>query len=383
MSKPPARIPMYTQIRDYILDNINENIWKPDDRLPSENELAAQFNVSRITVKNALSELTEKGLIYRVQGKGSFVSSSSQGEPQLYESEYNHEDKPLIAFLMPRLSNMFTARMLNGIEEYLTSHGYSMIFSKTHDSQEREKEVIKQMMRMNVKGIIIFPVEGQTYNEDILRLTISQFPIVLLDRYLRGIDTNCVYSDNTEGAFRAVKHLLELGHKRIGLLSTLSQGTTSIEDRILGYDRALAEFRLSVDQSLKLEHFQNNKMNAVLNTNHVDSDYKQEIKEFIQSNPDMTAVFSINSSIGYTFMEAVKELNIRIPEDLSFISYDYDPHPMAYLSPTYVDQNEYQLGKEAAALLLSVIANPKQERQKVMLTPELVLMDSTAPSDVK
>lgn len=378
MSKQAPRVPMYTQIRDYILDNIKQQVWKPDDRLPSENELAKQFKVSRITVKNALSELTESGLIYRVQGKGSFVSSSERGEPQLYESEPASDERPLVAFMMPWLSNMFTARILSGIEEYLSAHGHHLIFAKTHDSQAQEKDVIKRMLQLNVKGIIIFPVEEQTYNEDILRLTMNQFPIVLVDRYFRGIDTNCVYSDNTDGAYRAVKHLLELGHTRIGVLSTRSYGTTSIEDRLLGYDKALAEHHIPVDHRLKLEHFNNEKMNTILDTNAVDPDYKEEIKAFLRSHPDMTAIFTINSATVYTLLEAAKELQLRIPEDLSVVSYDYDPHPVASIALSHVRQDEHRLGTEAARLLLSVIANPKQERQNIVLSPNLNLLDSTA-----
>ncbi|HEY0829074.1 MAG TPA: GntR family transcriptional regulator [Bacilli bacterium] len=385
MAKSSQRIPLYTQIRKYVHDQITQKVCLPNDRIPSENEFASQFGVSRITVKNALSELIEEGLIFRVQGKGSFVSPDISGEPLIYRSEpTNNKSKPLIAYLMPRLDNMFTAQLLSGVESELSKQGYRLLFCRTHDSQETEKEMLREVIQLGVKGIIIFPVEGETYSEEILRLTLSEFPLVVVDRYLRGIETNCVCSDNVEGAREATSHLVSLGHTRIGFISTAYQGTTSIEDRLTGYEKALADHNIHIDHSLRLVHFDNEQVNTILHEGIPDELVKHEMQSFLKKNPDMTAVFAINSAVGLTIIEAATEIGIRVPDDLSVVFFDnYELSALSSIPPTCVSQQEKELGKEAARLLVSIIDNPKQERRKILLPTKLIVRKSTASTTAK
>jgi GntR family transcriptional regulator of arabinose operon len=384
LSKETQRIPLYTQIREYVLDKINQNIWKPGDRLPSENEFAEQFNVSRITVKNALTQLIENNLIYRIQGKGSFVSLDPAGEKLLYSQEpmvYSSKTKQLIAYLMPRLENTFTAQLLNGIESELTKLDYRLIYCKTYDSQKTEKEILREVIQLGVKGIIIFPVDGETYNEEILRLTLNDFPLVVVDRYLRGIETNCVCSDNVEGAREVTTYLIENGHRQIGFISTAYQGTTSIEDRLVGYERALAENQIPVEHRLRLVHFDAEQVNIVLKEGKGDSSTKEEIKAFLKQNPDITAVFAINAAVGLTVIEAAKDMNILVPEQLSVVFFDnYELSSLSSVPPTCISQEEKVMGEEAARLLDSIIQNPKQERRRIITANKLIVRNSVAPN---
>ncbi|CAI6083166.1 GntR family transcriptional regulator [Cohnella sp. JJ-181] len=382
MTKPVQRIPLYTQIRDYVLKQISDQVWKPGDRLPSENEFAEQFSVSRITVKNALAQLIEDNLIYRIQGKGSFVSRDLAGEPRLYQESDapGAPEKQLVAYLMPRLGNTFTARLLSGIESELTRLNYRLLFCKTDDSQETEKEVLKEVIQLGVKGIIIFPVDGESYSEEILRLTLNEFPLVVVDRYLRGIETNCVCSDNVDGAHKATAHLIEYGHNRIGFISTAYQGTTSIEDRLVGYEKALAEHQIPVEHRLRLHHFDGERINAVLKDGVADPGIKEEIQAFLRQNPDMTAVFAINAAVGLTVIEAAREIGIQVPEQLSIVFFDnYELSAISSVPPTCISQEEELMGREAARLLASIIDNPKQERRKIITPNKLIVRKSVAP----
>ncbi|QGQ94017.1 GntR family transcriptional regulator [Paenibacillus psychroresistens] len=382
MAKPTVRVPLYTQIREYVLDKINKKVWKPGDRLPSENEFAAQFDVSRITVKNALSQLIDENLIYRVQGKGSFVSTNTAGEPIIFHSDpatSDNKEKQLVAYLMPRLENTFTAQLLNGIENELTRLDYRLIYCKTYDSQEKEKQILREVIELGVKGIIIFPVDGETYNEEILRLTMNEFPLVVVDRYLRGIETNCVCSDNVEGARIATAHLISHGHSRIGFVSTAYQGTTSIEDRLIGYEKALAECNIPVEHRLRQVHFDAETVNSILKDGVAEPSIKEEIQSFLQQNSDMTAIFAINAAMGLTVIDAAKEMGISVPEKLSVIFFDnYELAALSAVPPTCVSQKEKEMGEEAARLLVSIMHNPKQERRKIITSTKLIERKSVA-----
>lgn len=383
MPKQPPRVPIYRQLHDYVFHRMQEGSWKPGDMLPSENELSAQFGVSRITVKKAFEALIAQGLIYRIQGKGTFVAAGRSGEPELYAPRpARKRDERLVAYLMPHLSNLHTVHLLNGIEQELANRDYRLLFARTHNSREREKALVQDMLALGVVGIIVFPVDGETYSEDLLRLTLSRYPLVVIDRYLRGLETNCVCSDNADGAFGAISYLIGLGHTRIGLVTTDFVGTSSIEDRIAGYDKAHAENGLPIDHRLRLTHFDAERMNEVLVTGAPHSSYKQELGRFMLQNADMTAIFAINASVGATVLEAASDVGLRVPEDISVFCYDHEITAMAALPTTCVSQDGYAIGREAAKLLLSVIDDPEQDRQRIVVPSKLVVRKSTGPAPV-
>lgn len=382
MAKNKQRTPLYSQIRTYINDQIQQLNWKPGDQLPSENELAAQFNVSRITVKTALSELIEEGIIFRVQGKGTFVSTDPSGEPKIYESKLEtNATQKLVAFLIPRMSNTFTLKLLDGVEAELAKQGYRVVFCKTHDSQSLEKKILLEMIEMGVRGVIIYPVDGVSYNEEILRMKLNNYPFVVVDRYFRGIDTNSVCTDNFEGARMATDTLISLGHSRIGFLSSQSAGTTSIEDRLSGYERALADRNIPIEHRLRLADFDVEQLNIILEDGIPDEKAVRDIQAFLQSNPDLTALFAINPAIGLTAIAAAKGIGLEIPNDLSIIFFDnYEMSGVSAIPPTCIAQEEREIGHEAARLLLSIMENPDQEPRRILLPPKLILRKSTGPA---
>jgi GntR family transcriptional regulator of arabinose operon len=371
-------MPLYKQIKQYVLNNIRQSVWQPNDKIPSENELAAKFKVSRITIKNALQELIEEGLIYRIQGKGSFVSMNGMGEPPVYRPEQRFSDNK-VAYLMPRLDNRFTANLLHGIENQLAEEGCDLLFRTTGDCQETEKQLLNKMVQAGVKGVIVYPAQGQSYNEEILKLTLNEFPVVVVDRYLRGVETNYVCSDNIGGAFDATTHCIQLGHRSIGFISTHTDGTSSLEDRLAGYEKALSEHGILIDRHLRLIDLDGKQVNSILREGVGHSASKEQIVMYLERNPGLSAVIAVNSSVGLTFMEAAKQLSIRVPEDISVVFLDdFELSAFSAIPPTYVNQEEYTVGREAVKLLVSVMENPRQKRRKIVVPTRLVVRASSA-----
>ncbi|MBD2862903.1 GntR family transcriptional regulator [Paenibacillus oceani] len=377
-SKQGSRTPLYRQIKEYVRNQIEQSVWLANDKIPSENEMAGQFKVSRITIKNALQELIEEGLIYRIQGKGTFVAQDKLGEPPVYRPEKRQGDLT-VAFLMPRIDNRFTANLLHGIENQLADEGFNLLFRTTGDSQETEKELLNQIVRSGFNGIIIYPAQGQSYNEEILKLTLNEFPVVVVDRYLRGVETNYVCSDNVTGAFEATEHCYRMGHRRIGFISTHVEGTSSIEDRLTGYEKALSENGILIDRYLRLTDLESKEVNRILQDGASDSASKERIVQYLERNPELTAVIAVNSSVGLTVMEAAKQLSRRVPEDLSVVFLDdYELSAFSAIPPTFVNQEEYTVGREAVKLLVSVMSNPKQKRRKIVVPTRLVVRASSS-----
>ncbi|RED57928.1 GntR family transcriptional regulator [Cohnella phaseoli] len=385
MSKLNGRKPLYHQIRQYVTDQINQGIWKAGDRLPSEAELAKQFGASRVTIKTAISELIDNNAIYRVQGKGTFVSADASGEPVVYEPKKEENlGNRLIAFILPAIVSSFTTKLLDGMEKELSGKGYKLLYCSTASSQEEEKRVLNEVLALGVSGIVIFPVDGESYNEQILRLKLGHFPFVVVDRYFRGIETNSVCADNIEGGRLATEMLISLGHRQIGLVSTRITDTTSVEDRVAGYEKALSQHHIAVDHRLRITDFESIRLDSVLKDGQADPDALKAICTFIRSNPEMTAIFALNLSAGLTIVQAVESIGLRIPEDLSVVFFDqFEMADFAKVPPTCIVQDATEISKAAVELLLSAIRNPYGEPRRVTLTPQLLIRESCAPPSKK
>lgn len=367
-SKPRAkRTPLYVSIREYVAERIRSGYWKRGDRLPSENELAEQFGVSRITAKLAMSALAEEGLIYRVQGRGSFVGDELRQGPAAVRPTSAEPAVPWAGFLVPSLDTSYTVNLLKGIEGALAEAGVRLVLCRTHESPDLERTFLEQLQASGAAGLIVYPAEGEAYNEDILRLTMDRYPIVVIDRYLKGLETNCVCSDHFEGARAATLHLLEGGHRKIAFLSPPLSGTSSLEERLEGYRQAFAESVLPLDNRL------------------IVADRREEdLHSFFLNNADITAVFAANAGIGLRVMDALEEAGRRVPDDVSVVIFDTYEHAAYFRTPpTCVVQQEEEIGRQAARLLLSIIQDPSAERRKIVLPPRLVIGRSTAPAKLQ
>lgn len=356
--------PLYIQIKKHIETQINDGIYKPHDKLPSEAELAKKFNVSRITSKNAIARLVEEGKVYRIAGKGSFVKEESISDERQIENNQSlidPQDKTkFIGLVMPEVVERHSSTLLSEIESAITDLGYSLIFTQSHHNTDREIKAIETMLQHNVEGLIIFPIDDETYNEKILQLTLNKFPIVLIDRYLKGIETAAVYSDNFQGAYQLTKILLDNNHKRIGLFTPPKFNTITIDDRIKGYEQALVDANIPIDRTIWFTD--------IYEDNHID-----KTVDFLQKNPDITSIFAMNAYVAKIAVKAARKLNKNIPDDFTIVSFDRDQELDIY--PIYTaQQNSTQIGKKAVELIQAQINKEKTENQ--IIVPVEVLFNN-------
>ncbi|WP_278253270.1 GntR family transcriptional regulator [Bacillus sp. SD088] len=340
---------MYIQISNFLTGKMEEGIYKMHDRLPSEAELAKQFNVSRITSKNALIKLAGDGKVYRIPGKGTFVAEPSRDEWARKETySESKSDTPLIGLIMPEVVEQYSAQILSSVETAVNAMAYGLILKQSHHNSNVEKNAIKMMLKIGVKGLIIFPVDNQVYNEEILRLTLDGFPLVLLDRYLKGIETSAVYSDNVTGAYQLTKRLCEYQQK-ISLFTTPNYATITVEDRIKGFVQALEDAKMPIDRS--------SWFTDILHENVI-----EKAVGFLQANPDISGIFAMNAYAGKIAYQAAKRLDKQIPEEFSIASFDQDRELDLYPILT-AKQNSEQMGEIAVKILQSQFKNEKEVQQ--------------------
>ena len=356
MSLTSDNQPLYLQIRDMLKEKIDLGVLKPGDQLPTESELVQQHGVSRITIKSALKMLVEDGLIYRIAGKGTFVSDPNS-------SEHLHIDTNAafkkVGFLSPLANDEFSMKLLMGVQEACKERNLILIVQSA-TTQLEEQEGIQFLRAAGVDGLLIFPVDGEAYSEAILNLKTEGFPFVLIDRYLPGIKTNAVYSDNYLGGKMGTEYLIHKGHKQIGIISGTKSKTSSSEDRFSGY------LDMATKAGLKIEpaHW----LTRIDEITYLDVNMSREmIRKWLESQPEITAVFAFSNAFALYVADEAMKIGKKVPEELAVLSFDAPPiRDFQGCLFSYIEQQEGKMGEEAIGLLLAAIEDPSMNRQIVI-----------------
>lgn len=361
------RQPIYLQIQEHFKQLIRNGQLNAGDKFPTEKQLMDQFGVSRMTVSNALTQLSKEGWIYRIPGRGSFVSPSL--DPVAKDDAA--PDRRMVGIILPLLEDFFAIRLVRGIYSMFENSDYYVSIMLTRNSKEREKEAIQELIKSGAAGLIIFPIDAETYNEEIVLLKLNNFPLVLVDRYLPGFETNCVCSDNFTGAQLAVRHLWELGHRNIAICSDIPTSTVTVEERVNGYMESLKQKGSMINPAFIVTDC------SLKNSMEGSED---SLSKLVRSGM-ATAYITLNLRLGMHLAGIVKKLGLKVPEDVSIVTYDnpssgYDDS----CAFTHIDQYEESIGKKSAELLLSLLGSGDRPAKphKWIVQPSLVLGRSTA-----
>ncbi len=354
------RVTKYEQLKKVIRGIIIEHGLTGGKKLPSERQLMEHYGVSRTTVRRAISDLVQEGLLRRQGKTGTFV----RGSENIYEEKASSSIK-LIGLVMPQTSEMsyLTRKMFLGVAEAARLNGYQVVVSASHNSYNREREIVKELVQTGVSGLVIMPAneDYEIGREHIVELYEKGFPLILVDKYFRDLNTDYVITDNETGAYRIVTHLIKLGHRRICFISYPTRGT-SIEDKLSGYKKALIEHGLPFKEDLV----------------EMKADDEQRLRLFIRTNTP-AAFFCKDDGIAVKTLRVARQEGFRIPEDVAIAGYD-DSEVLEYvdIGITTVRDPVYDIGKTAAMKLLKRIRAEvgPSEVQQVVFTPKLIVRES-------
>lgn len=367
-----GKAPLYQGIKQDLLDKIYAGLLRPDAQIPSEKELSEQFKVSRITVRRALEELEEEKFIYRRQGKGTFVSPDIPCPEMGEGTAVSSSGKFIIGVIMSHLDSPFQVSLLQSIEKALGKRDCQMMFGLSNGKTKIESELIERMLLHGVHGLIIYPVDGAFYSERILRLTMDGFPVVLVDRYLPGINTCCVYSDDRRGGQLLGEYLVSRGHRNIALFSQDPRETICLMNRIDGFNNAV----LAAGILQKEEDSLTDMMNCSTSSN--PEQYKKNVERiagFFAERPEITAVFCTIATFAMNTIWALRKLNRKI----EIVCFDnIEPYQWTEDYPvTYIAHSEVVMGNRAVEMAVQLIQGEKAEN--VVVPCELNVYSGTAP----
>lgn len=345
--------PKYQNIKRFIMDGIRDGLYKPGDKLPSESELIDRFETSHITVRRAMTDLVSEGIVYRIQGKGSFVMPLAEDESEIVVShllfENDRQDSSLIG-------------LLRGAGEYMSQKGIRIRYDFLDTSVESECLYMERLINERIRGALLYLHDPDQCVEKLREMDEAGLPYVLMDRCPRSYQVNYVASNNITGGYMQVQYLVALGHHKIGFVySDLTLNTE--RERQAGYLEGISE--LCPGETARLipcdEHFEN------------------EIMRLLNAGA-ITALVSVNDLTAIRILRRLEEKGVTVPGDLSLVGFD-DWEPIRYIKPaiTTVRQDFNLLGHQGAKLLCEAMQT-KSLRGKVVLLPvQMVERDSTAP----
>lgn len=327
---------LYLQVKDYIVEQIEQGVFKPGELIPPERELAESLKISRYTVRRALQELVEEGILFRVQGSGTYVREKNNNFAKRVDS---------IGIIMPFCDAEIEMMLLSGMQKALRGTPYSMTLYTTDNDKTKETEGIRRLKEEGVAGLIIMPSTEQGGGQGTIALKREGFPFVLVDRAIEGFQTNCVVSDNVQGGNQAARYLLDLGHSKIAFVRHREDSSSSIHDRYTGFSGAFQEDGLPIGPIFVYD----------FETGVV------ELKQFL-ANRECTALVAGNALVARDVVRACWELDLVIPGDLSIVSFDdLSIVKMLDVSLTTVTQHTELIGAKAVSLLIKQIENRDAE----------------------
>ncbi|MCD8141099.1 MAG: GntR family transcriptional regulator [Planctomycetaceae bacterium] len=343
----------------------------PGKKIPTEDELADHFSMSRNTVRQAVQMLVDQGFLVKIQGSGTFVTEKLDQAAVAKPARSRRGDGErgrCIAVVMNQFNAYIFPSVLMGISDYLLKHDYHMLIRMTFNQIAKEEEVLRELLDQDVAGFIIEPARSAfpVVNHDLYRRIRDDYPCVLIHAQMPSFGFPCIDNSNVEAMGLLVDHLVANGHRDIAMLMKADEN--SGQQRFLGVAEAMRRHGLKVDESRVLWYMDED-MEELFSD--------QNAHRVMQAIKGCTAVTCFNDYIGKRFLDFLPKQGIRVPEDLSVVGYD---DMQGYMSTrlTTINHPKEAMGEAAARGILELIRNPDAD-VSVFFPPELVIRESVAP----
>lgn len=272
-----------------------------------------------------------------------------------------------IGLVIKEIDNPYFAKVMKGVFDVCCEMGYTVLLGSSELSPNQEFKSVETLTHRHVDGLIISPLQGDdidfSYLGNLLR---ENYPLVMLGT-VKNYITNTVDVDNVRAAYEAVSYLIDLGHASIAYFSGPAYSSHS-QDRLEGYRQAMIDHQLPLQKKFILEV-----------GSYIANSYQVGKRLFSESNDWPTAVFCYNDLVALGLINALTELGVGVPEQVSVIGFDdieFCDAARVPLSTVHVPA--YDIGRTAARLLLKQIATAEPLNEKILLETKLVIRKSCA-----
>ena len=335
-----------------------------DDRTITIDDVAKLAGVSRATAG-------------RVVGNYGSVSEKSRErvwdavrqldyQPNLIARGLRSQTTKTIAVIVGSIRNTYSTALVYAVEKEAQKKGYNVLICTTHEDIEKELKHLKDLNSRKVDGVILMSAYRADANMDkkYKEFYISKLPIVFVDRNIPGINRDVIQSENFDASYKATKYLMDMGHRKIGIIATSNFST--VQERIKGYKAAFANAGIEYDESL------------IASVDELSDKMSRKVcHEFLEEHPDITSLYILNNSLCSGVLLDLKERQMKIPQDISLLVWD-DEEYNELLDITTIEQPITEIGKQATRRLFELIGEPEEttDFECKKLDPELIIRKS-------
>lgn len=327
------------------------------------NDVADEAGVSVATVSHVINDTryVSEELTERVQE----AMEELGYHPNALARSLKTEKTQTIGLIASDISNPFFSTLLRGVEDQALEKDHSLIVCNTDETLKKEKLYVDVLTQKKTDGLIVAPT-GKS-DENLLSLKERGVPLVFVDRKLDNFGAPAVLSDNIGGAKSATRHLINLGHRRIGIILGLEKVNTSRE-RLKGYEKAMNEAGIEIKPELIKEGYSQIAGGA------------EAANELLSLNPPPTAIFSANNLMTIGAMQGIQGAGLSCPEDVSLVGFD-DFEWASTFKPrlSTVAQSPYEIGSKSIELLFKRMEGDAIKEKEIRMQTELKIRESTQP----
>jgi len=326
--------------------------------MPTIRDVATHAGVSRATVSRVIQGSKNVNPVTRA--KVQKVIDELGYVPSAVARGLRSKRTRSLALVVSDVTNVFFTTVARGVEDVAQEQDYSVLLCNTDEDQAKQDRYIDFLISQQVDGVIIAPYAWDARHLDKLRR--RRIPTVIIDRRIDGWDVDSVTSDSVSGDRALVKHLIDLGHTSIALISGPTS-TSTAEDRVAGYCLAFAQAGLEVDTRL------------IRQGEYRTTSGEELAGELLDEGLRPTAIFAANNVIAVGVVDALEKRNLRIPQDIALVCYDDLPNA-SHLFPflTVVTQPAYDMGANAAQLLLSRLDSEVELQPRHVVLPSRLIV---------
>jgi LacI family transcriptional regulator len=332
-------------------------------------DVARAANVHASTVSRVLNARAELSLLPETRERVIAAATRLGYRPSALARGLRLRRTFTLGMLVPDITNPVFPPIIKGVEGAAHARGYHLILCNTDDSFEREASYLRVLREWRIDGLLI--ASSSTRDDTIEELRREKVPFVLMNTASRASDDLAVAPDNRQGVAAALDHLIELGHRRIGLIAA-PQTTMAGQERLLAARATLRRHHLVQDEALV----------AVAESFSEESGYRAARRLLLDGEPP-TAIFAANDLIALGALRLAREVGLQVPNDLSIVGFNDIPLSELFDPPlTTVHVPQEEMGLLAASLLIDQVEGRRIGRRQVVLETGLEIRGSTAPPPV-
>ncbi len=324
-------------------------------------DIARMVGVSESTVSRAINN--KKGVGEKTRKEILRLARKYNYKPNQLARSLAKQESEMIGLILPDIASSFYSEVARGIQDVAIDNGHQVIICNTDGEESEEIKYINWLQSNKVNGIIF--LGDSLVTDQIIKLGLSGYPIVLANRLVEEVVLPSVIIDDITGSYKAIKHLLKEGYKEIALINGPNDKFI-FKDRLEGYKRAIREYNINYKQRL------------VLNKECSREGGYQGFLDLVKDGLFPDAIFAANDLIAVGVVEAIKTGGYLIPNDIAVVGFG-DTIVTSIIDPplTTVAQPMYQLGVSSANKLFSLISKEEVEEKVEILESKLIIKKTT------